>query len=168
MVTALFLATTVVAEDLSPTQTGVRAGFSTGGMQEYFFQTEAFAQWETPWHWDLGNDWSIRTSVEARLGSISGGGDTGVEGCIGPNARVGRQGFPVYLDLGAGIGGISRHKYGDENLGGPLQGFSHAGIGVELGRNIEVGYRYHHMSNANIYDTNPGVNLHMFTIQYRF
>jgi hypothetical protein len=39
---------------------------------------------------------------------------------------------------------------------------------VSLGGGVQLGYRWQHMSNANIYDSNPGVNVHMLSLTYRF
>jgi hypothetical protein len=33
---------------------------------------------------------------------------------------------------------------------------------------LEAGYRLQHMSNAFIYDTNPGLNMHIFEFRYSF
>nr|MBS0019647.1 acyloxyacyl hydrolase [Gammaproteobacteria bacterium] len=44
----------------------------------------------------------------------------------------------------------------------------HAGADVNLARRISAGYRFQHMSNANTFETNPGLNLHMVEFAYRF
>lgn len=39
---------------------------------------------------------------------------------------------------------------------------------VALDRHLAMGYRWQHMSNFVFYDENPGLNLHMVEIGYRF
>jgi lipid A 3-O-deacylase len=63
---------------------------------------------------------------------------------------------------------ISKHKFGDENLGGPIEFTSHIGINFNLGRHFTIGYRLQHMSNAVLYEHNPGLNMHMLEAGYRF
>jgi hypothetical protein len=63
---------------------------------------------------------------------------------------------------------ISRHRYGSQDLGGPLQFTSYIGVYWIITENFEIGYRFQHMSNAHLYDSNPGVNQHVISAGYRF
>ena len=74
----------------------------------------------------------------------------------------------ILLDGGISAGLLSEHKFGEENFGGPIQFISHAGISFKLSDNLGVGYRFQHMSNASIYNRNPGLELHMFELKYFF
>ena len=56
----------------------------------------------------------------------------------------------------------------DEDLGGPIEFTSHIGLNLNFARHYTIGYRLQHMSNAFLYDANPGVNSHMIEIAYRF
>jgi hypothetical protein len=74
------------------------------------------------------------------------------------------------LSLLAGINPtvISEDAIGDEDLGGPLQFTSHIGLSYTVQQRFSIGYRFQHMSNAGIYSSNPGVNMHMLEIGYHF
>jgi hypothetical protein len=63
---------------------------------------------------------------------------------------------------------ISDHTFGDEDFGGPFQFTSHIGLDYYFTRHFMMGYRLQHMSNAGIYSPNPGVNIHMLAVGYRF
>ena len=54
---------------------------------------------------------------------------------------------------------ISKHEFGDEDLGGPAQFTSHISINYSFAKPLAIGYRFQHMSNFVFYDTNPGLNL---------
>ncbi len=53
-------------------------------------------------------------------------------------------------------------------MGGPINFTSHIGLNLNFARHFSIGYRLQHMSNGVIYDENPGLNLHMIEIGYRF
>jgi lipid A 3-O-deacylase len=77
-----------------------------------------------------------------------------------------RDKISIYLGVNPTI--VSKHKFGDDNLGGPLQFTSHIGIDLNIARHFAVGYRLQHMSTFVFYDANPGLNLHMIEGTYRF
>jgi hypothetical protein len=64
-------------------------------------------------------------------------------------------------------GGVNDNR-NDENLGGPVQFTSHIGVNLNFTRHFTMGYRLQHMSNGVLYDSNPGLNLHMIEVGYRF
>jgi hypothetical protein len=57
--------------------------------------------------------------------------------------------------------------YGDDDFGGGLQFTSHVGLAFNW-RQIVLNYRLQHTSNAGVYDNNPGLNLQMVGLGYRF
>jgi len=147
---------------------GVRGGVNDHINDEDFKQYEGFSTWKLPWsrQWDSG--WTLGTYLEANAGVLRGGGQSGFVGSIGPGIYF--TGFNEKLDISMGINPaiISKHKYGDENLGGSIQFTSHIGIGLNFTRHLSLGYRLQHMSNAVLYQSNPGLNTHMIEISYRF
>lgn len=62
---------------------------------------------------------------------------------------------------------LSDHKFGQDDLGGPIQFSTHIGTSLSLNP-MTINYRYQHISNAELYDTNPGIDLHMIGVGVRF
>jgi hypothetical protein len=147
---------------------GLRGGVNDNSNNEDFKQYEGFAIWKLPWfrQWDSG--WTLGTYLEANAGVLRGGGECAFVGSIGPGIYF--TGFKEKIDLSMGINPtiISKHKFGDEDLGGPVEFTSHIGLNLNFTRNFTIGYRLQHMSNGFLYDANPGLNLHMIELGYRF
>ena len=78
------------------------------------------------------------------------------------------KGWPIFLVGGARAALLGEHIYKDKDFGGRLQFIAEIGLNVRLNRNLGAGYRFQHMSNAFIYDTNPGLNMHIFEFKYSF
>ena len=147
---------------------GLRGGINDDRNEEEFEQYEGFAIWSLPWshQWDFGS--SLGTYLEANAGVLSGCGASAFVGSIGPGIFLtGLEGI-VEISLGINPTVISKHKFGDENLGGPIQFTSHVGLNFIFADHFQIGYRLQHMSNAIIYEHNPGLNTHMIEVGYRF
>lgn len=79
----------------------------------------------------------------------------------------------AFLDLGIGGSWFSAYRLEREGttrqrLGGHGQFEIRAGFGVEFSRQLELGYRIIHYSNAGLNGTNMGLNVHMVTLGYHF
>jgi hypothetical protein len=122
---------------------GFRAGLSTTDSEEDFEQYEMYATYGLPWSWELTSGWSLNTRINLSQGLI-------------------------LLDGGISAALLSEHQFGRENFGGPIQFVSHVGISFKLSANLGLGYRFQHMSNASIYNRNPGLELHMLELSYFF
>ncbi len=147
---------------------GLRAGLSTTDGSEDFEQYELFATYGLPWSWELTPGWFLSTRINFSAGALRGGGDTGFIGSAGPSITLSMVQDRIFLDGGISAALLSEHKFGQENFGGPIQFISHVGISFKLSDNLGVGYRFQHMSNAGIYNRNPGLELHMFELRYFF
>jgi hypothetical protein len=147
---------------------GLRGGISDKRNNEDFRQYEAFTALNLPWSWNLGSDWTLAPYLEANAGILKGGGESAFVGSIGPGLYFTGpwNKFSIYLGVNPTI--ISRHEFGDDDLGGPFQFTSHIGIDFSITRHFTVGYRLQHMSNFVFYDSNPGLNLHMLEGAFRF
>ena len=147
---------------------GVRAGVDDNHNDEDFKQYESFATWSLPWIRHSFSNWMIGTYLEANAGMLRGGGESAFVGSIGPGIYI--TGFKEKIEISMGINPsiISRHKFGDENLGGPVQFTSHIGFNLNFARHFTIGYRLQHMSNGILYEHNPGLNMHMLEVGYRF
>ena len=76
--------------------------------------------------------------------------------------------FSPYLDLGAGIHFLSRANINGRQLGAAQQFSLIAGLGISFHRGVEIGYRYMHLSNADIHDNNDGRDEHLGVITFLF
>jgi hypothetical protein len=147
---------------------GFRAGQSATDSNEDFEQYEMFATYGLPWSWGLTPGWFLSTRINLSAGALRGGGETGFIGSVGPSITLSMvQGF-ILLDGGISAALLSEHQFGREDFGGPIQFVSHVGIDFKLGDHLGVGYRFQHMSNASIYNRNPGLELHIFELSYFF
>lgn len=63
---------------------------------------------------------------------------------------------------------LAEHELGGMDLGGAFNIVGEIGVDIRPTRFFSMGYRFHHMSNAGIYDNNPGLNLHMVELAWRF
>jgi hypothetical protein len=146
----------------------LRGGVNDHRNDEDFEQYEGFTTWKLPWLWQWDHGWKIGTYLEANAGVLSGGGTAAFVGSIGPGLYI--SGFKDMVEISMGINPsiISKHKFGDENLGGPIQFTSHIGLNLILTNHYSIGYRLQHMSNGVLYEHNPGVNMHMIEVGYRF
>jgi hypothetical protein len=147
---------------------GVRAGFNDDRNEERFSQYEAFAAVNLPWQWDLGSRWTFGTFLEGNAGALTGGGDTGLVVSAGGGFYF--DGFNDLLEISFGLNPtyISEDQFGEEDFGGPIQFTSYINLNITFAKHFMIGYRLQHMSNAGLYSANPGVNLHMVVLGYRF
>jgi hypothetical protein len=156
------------AEEVEWTAVGFRAGISATDGSEDFTQYEAFSTFRLPWSWKPAAGWFLSTNVHLSAGALRGGGKTGFIGSVGPGVALSMVDGLISLDGGISAAFLSRHQFGRENFGGPIQFVSHVGLNFKLGDNLGVGYRFQHMSNASIYNRNPGLDLHVLQLSYFF
>ncbi|MBI3170966.1 MAG: acyloxyacyl hydrolase [Hydrocarboniphaga effusa] len=61
---------------------------------------------------------------------------------------------------------IERPSFGDEDLGSHFHFASHAGLAWRVPRSrMAVGFRFEHVSNAGLWEHNPGVNFASFELR---
>ena len=158
----------IEAQALDWQMIGLRGGISDNRNDEDFKQYEGFATWNLSWSWDLGSDWMLATYLEANAGLLKGGGESAFVGSVGPGLYFKGLNDKISIFLGVNPTIISKHEFGDEDLGGPAQFTSHISIDYNFATSLAIGYRFQHMSNFVFYDPNPGLNLHMIEIGYLF
>lgn len=78
--------------------------------------------------------------------------------------------YPIYLDLGIGLAQMSKQSIVTRELGSKLLFEDRLGVGFLLGnrRQLEIGYRVLHFSNAYLAKKNQSLNLHLLIIGYWF
>ena len=148
---------------------GARFGFPAYDGGETFLQAEAFVDFDLPWHWRTpSQNWIADTKLDFSAGSLADGSHFGFIGTAGPILTLKRKNFPVALDFGFSPTILSEDRYPSTSFGTPLQFTSHAGLLWDVTKHLQVGYRIQHMSNGHLASPNPGLNLQMFTVGYRF
>jgi hypothetical protein len=147
---------------------GLRASVASCDEKENFNQYEAFINRELPWNWQLEGGWNVIPKIELTAGVLKGGGDSAFVGSLGPTFTLSGMEDRLSLDVGVSPTVLGRRRFGEQSFGEYFQFTSHASINLEIIRNLHVGYRYQHMSNASINEINPGLDLHMFELSYRF
>ena len=151
---------------------GIRHGFTALEHDAYFHLNEFYLTYGLPWkkNWDSG--WRMRTGLNANLGQYRASNETAFVGSTGPNFEFFSPCNWISLTLGIRAAYLDDHKFGEgeeqEKLGGRLAFIEEAGITIEFPWDIAAGYRYQHQSNAGIYKHNPGIDLHVFEVKYRF
>jgi hypothetical protein len=149
--------------------TGVRGGFShdeAGG--EDFQQLEVFAEYSLPWQWGERGGWRLATALDGSVGVLHGGGKNGLLAALGPALQFGYGELPWRLDVGVSPTLLSRSHFQEADLGGTIQFTSHLGLRWQLSRELGVGYRFQHLSNAGLQTPNPGLEMHLFQLDYHF
>jgi len=138
-------------------------------------QPESFRQYDVttairlPWEQPLRAGWAVGTRLLASAGVLEGAGKTALVASLIPVLAIGTQGGRLTLDLGAGLALLSRHRYAQQDFGGPLQSALTLGVSVPLYRRVGVGYRFLHYSDGGIYGENTiGADFHMIELIYRF
>jgi hypothetical protein len=147
---------------------GVRGGASLDNHPGYFRQTEVFASRYLPWDWNTYLGLSFKPRVEASMGWLEGGSQNGVVGTMGPVIELREGKFPVTLEGGVSLSGLSRYKFNDKDLGGWFEFTDHIGVNWHVTKCFTLGVRFQHMSNASLYKHNPGLNLEMLSASYSF
>ena len=150
---------------------GVRRGFSATSYDDPFAQTELFGTFDLPshrpWRFNSESGWFMQSRLIGSVGGLRGQHEAGFVGSLGFSLIFGQEDFPLYIDTGTSPTILSRDEFGPVNFGIPLQFTSYGGIYFRH-RNVSVGYRFQHMSNASLSDHNPGLDLHMLGVAYHF
>jgi lipid A 3-O-deacylase len=174
---ALFSATSTLAtaEPFNPVPAvQVLAGRDAG---KDIDKTELTLVWDTGWKWGNPQGWLLNLDLELALAHWNAKGGTNsrnlFEAGISPMFRVEYRGWRVvpYLEGGIGVRGLSRTKTSDEHRYSTAFQFADTiGVGISMGdrQQFSVGYRYQHISNANIKRPNPGVDFNEVYLRYRF
>ncbi len=145
---------------------GVRVETFETGQKNDFTQYEVWAFKHLRWQWTLGERWHVQSAIEASVGSIQGAGVEALFAAVGPMVILRRGDSPWSFDIGSRPTYISEHQFGQDGFGGPFQFTSSGSVNRDFGH-WTVGYRFHHMSNARIYDENDGINFHFIQIGRR-
>ena len=147
---------------------GVRFGFFPFAAAEDFYRAEIAANWMLPWSWHFDSVWRLQTGLDASAGLL---GEHDLMGAIvsgGPTLALIRQKLPLSLEVGVSPTVITRTRFTSKDLGFPLQFTTHIGLNLDLGAHVRLISRFQHMSNGAIAHPNPGLNLLLLGVSYRF
>ena len=146
---------------------GVHSGFSTSIGKDLFLKNELYANWNLPVDWRLGSRWHLQPRFQLTAGYLQNSDDAFIAS-LGLALIFTYGEFPVGLDLGISPTYIGRDNFEGKKLGFPFEFTSHIGFEWKIHRHWELSYRAEHMSNLHLGRSNPGLNMHLFGIGYRF
>ena len=147
---------------------GFRYSVSDHRNEEYFRKYELFFNWTLPWAWRPASGWVLASRMDFTGAALRAAGTTGFLGSVGPSLAVRKKGWIIGIDLGISPAFLSEDRYGREDLSGHIQFLTHGGVTLFPIRHLSIGYAYQHISNANIQQPNPGLNMHNIEVSYRF
>jgi opacity protein-like surface antigen len=121
-------------------------------------------EWHVGGYWDLGIGYWTRDALPDQNGDITEIGLT-------PVFRLQRNTLQgPYAEIGIGFHLLSKTTIGDKRFSTLFQFGDHLGFGYRFGVKSawDVGYRYQHLSNANIKKPNNGISFNQVRLQYHF
>jgi lipid A 3-O-deacylase len=136
-------------------------------------------QWDWGVRWLPVGDWYLGGYFELSASYWQGDEDRTGNGSLGefgltPVLRFQKAsmtyGVRPYLEAGVGAHVMTDDQLGDKDFSTEFAFGSHGGIGIRFGdrARFELGYRYQHLSNLSIGDSNPGINFHLVRLGYHF
>jgi lipid A 3-O-deacylase len=149
---------------------GARGAVSGTVNGHTFEQYDLDLRLSLPWEWQLPLGLMLVPQIDTAGSYQRSLGDSGFALFGGAVLALSKEiipGLSLFAEIGTGPTLLTRHKFGYQDLGGPVQFTSHFSAGFQTG-NLVLAARYQHMSNADLYTPNPGVDLRMVQLEYRF
>lgn len=144
---------------------------SRGGIESQWYWGR---QWFTQGDWYLGGLWEVSATYWSGDKGTSGNDwlfDFGITPVLryARHTPLGLLGIP-YVEFGVGPHVFSENEIQDEDYTINFAFGSYLGAGIQFGsRNQwELGYRFQHLSNADLGEDNPGIDFHLVRLGYRF
>lgn len=150
-----------------PWELGLRGGTDASGTKENYTVGELYLQKFLAWQLALGDEARLRTRFDMGAGYLEAVNDEGAWLAVGGDLVLCLFDDRLELEAGFRPTWLTDYHYGDDDFGGDVQFSSHAGLVWKVDR-VTFSYRFQHISNAGIYDSNPGINLHLFGMGFRF
>jgi hypothetical protein len=147
--------------------TGIRIGTDAENNAN-FFSYEVFATVDTDWSWNVYKQIKLNLAIETAIGGLDGEDKTAVYGRIAPVAEIHFAESPISLVFSSGPSVHSEDKWDNYDIGGRFQFTSSAGFRWSFDQAWELGYHFQHTSNADIYDHNPGLDMHIVSVTHIF
>ena len=122
-----------------------------------------------PWQQPLSPTWAVGARLLASAGVLQGAEKSSWVLSLIPLLALHTQDGRFTLDLGAGLALLGRHRYAEQDFGGPLQAALTFGLAVPLYERMAVGYRFMHYSDGRAYGRDTtGADFHMVELIYRY
>lgn len=166
--TCAALAASMRGDDFRFDSIGGRYGVSVTPVDNHFEQAECYVNWRLPFHWTPGTNWTLQPLLSYTAGWLHQGHDDAFITSIGPALSLRRKNLPFALLAGSSPTILTHTAFESKFFGIPFQFTEYIGLNWEPGSHFELGYRFQHMSNAGLGPSNPGLNMHMVLIGYRF
>jgi lipid A 3-O-deacylase len=138
----------------------------------------AAARWNLGGKWLKTGDWELVSYLEVSATYWDGEqGRTGEDGLadfgLTPVLRWQHDpalGFAPFAEFGVGAHVHTEDGIGNKDFDIPFSFGSHFGAGARFGTGgkYELVYRFQHLSNASLGDSNPGINFHVIQLGYHF
>jgi hypothetical protein len=148
---------------------GARTGIMmSGSMDTTFNLYEAIGSFRLPWshQWDSG--WLLTSEVEITAGNLRAAQDNGFLASAGPAIAVAIPQYWMSFVLGVRAVYLNDYQFGGEDFGGNFSFVEELGVEFKVYSGLNAGYRFYHQSNAGIYENNPGLEMHILELRYRF
>ena len=125
--------------------------------------------WWLPKALNMGENGAGTARIELDLGVLDDR-DTTFDAGFQPVLRYTYKKYEIrpFIDLGAGIHFISRNTIRDREMGGSFQFSLVAGTGLSFSNKFDLGYRFFHLSNADIHSHNDGRDEHLLVLTIPF
>lgn len=130
--------------------------------KENFDAYELYGVFDLPWAWQHPST-RVQTQFEITGADLKAAGTSAFVGTMGPRiAFVGRR---VSFDLGVGIAGLGKHRFGRQEFGAAFQFTAQAGLDFALTKRLDAGIRVRHMSDAGIHNPPGGEDLNLVFVE---
>jgi hypothetical protein len=152
-----------------PDEVSFRFGFSATNVDYRFREYRVGTDWNftLPETW-TGN-WLVVPQIDLSAGCLtSKGGHAAFVTSVGPALTIGYKDFPIVLEASCCPTFISLHDFGGIDMGSSFQFTSNIGLRWYITPDFGIGYRFQHMSNGGVTDINPGMELHVVSVSWRF
>ena len=151
---------------------GVRLGIQAGPKNEYFHQYEVSVTYGLPYDWRNSSGWGVAPKLNAAVGVLDGGGDTGFIGSVGTSLLFGKTGIGLKPEVGINANFLNKREFGRQDFGSILQFGAYIGFIYRFESGLGIGYRLQHISNGHIFyaerTPNPGLDMHMIGVSWLF
>lgn len=136
---------------------------------EDFRQLDISANFALPWLRHTFSAFDVNSRLMTSAGVFRGADKNALVLLVVPKVNIEHVDNGFSLDLGAGGAVLSRHRFDTQDFGGPFQFALTLGVSIPVYRNIGIGYRFLHYSDAGINGSDTtGADLHMVELFWNF
>jgi hypothetical protein len=134
-----------------------------------FDEYDVVATLGLPWEGMSWSGWDVKARLLASAGILRGADDNAFVASAIPALAIVHRDLRLAFEFGAGLALLSKHEFPAQDYGGPLQFALAFGISAPVYRQVGVGYRFMHYSDAGAYGRHTiGADFHMVELIYYF